>query len=97
MSYMMPVFLVLMFGAFYFLLIRPQRKKQSEHQDFVGGLQEGDKVITIGGLYGQIDIVGDLDIVIQVEDGSRMKFLKSSIMAMQQLDEEVEVLQGPVD
>ena len=97
MSYMMLVFLVLMFGAFYFLLIRPQRKKQAEHQEFVEELQEGDKVITIGGLYGEIDSVGDMYIVVQVEDGSKLKFLKSSIMAMQQIDEEVEVLQEPID
>ncbi len=97
MSDMMLVFLVLMFGAFYFMLIRPQRKKQTEHMEFVEGLQEGDKVITIGGLYCEVYSVGDMDIVVQAEDGSKLKFLKTSIMAMQQLDEEVEVLQGPVD
>ncbi len=82
----MLVILVLMFGAFYFLMIRPQRKRQSEHQKLVEDLQQGDKVITIGGIFGEIDSIGEQDFVLKVEDGSKVKFLKNSIMGKQQIE-----------
>ena len=82
----MIIFLVLMFAAFYFLLIRPQRKRQKEHQSFIEELKTGDKVITIGGIFGEIDSVGEQDFVLKVEDGTRVKFLKNSIMGKQQTD-----------
>lgn len=82
----MIIFLALVFGAFYFLLIRPQRKRQKEHQSFIEELQTGDKVITIGGMFGEIDSVGEQDFMLKVEDGTRVKFLKNSIMGKQQTD-----------
>ena len=82
----MIIFLLVMFGAFYFLLIRPQRKRQKEHQSFIEQLQAGDKVITIGGIFGEIDSVGEQDFILKVEDGTRVKFLKNSIMGKQQTD-----------
>lgn len=82
----MIIFLALVFGAFYFLLIRPQRKRQKEHQSFIEELQTGDKVITIGGIFGEIDSVGEQDFILKIEDGTRVKFLKNSIMGKQQTD-----------
>ena len=81
------IFIVLIFAVFYFLMIRPQRKRQSEHRNLVEHLQKGDKVVTIGGLYGEIDSVDDMEVVLKVEDGSRLKFLRSSIMGKQQIEE----------
>jgi preprotein translocase, YajC subunit len=46
--------LVLMFGVFYFLLIRPQQKRQKEHKAMLGALKRGDRIVTAGGLYGRI-------------------------------------------
>src|SRR4030043_1624742 len=54
-QYGMIIFLVLLFAMFYFLMIRPQRKKQKEQRELMGGLQKGDKVITVGGVYGAIE------------------------------------------
>ncbi len=82
-NYAFLILLVVMFGAFYFLLIRPQRKKQKEHQDFVNSLKKGDRVITIGGMYGEVDSVGEEYVVLRVEDGGKLKFLKQSIMGKQ--------------
>lgn len=79
------IFLVLMFGMFYFLLIRPQRKRQTEHTALIGSLQKGDRVITVGGIYGEIDYISDLDVILKMEDGSKIKFLKSSIMSKQSI------------
>jgi preprotein translocase subunit YajC len=86
MDVTMLIFLGLMFAVFYFLLIRPQRKRQSEHRMLIEGLQKGDKVITIGGIYGEIDSIGGQELILKVEDGSRLKLLRTSIMAMQQTD-----------
>ena len=82
----MIIFLALMFAAFYFLMIRPQRKRQKEHKSFIEELQTGDKVITIGGMFGEIDSVDEQDFILKVEDGTRVKFLKNSIMGKQQTD-----------
>jgi len=82
-SYGFVIILVVMFAVFYFLVIRPQKKRQGEHQRLVEALQKGDKVITIGGLMGEIDNVGEHDVILRVEDGSRLKFLKTSIMGKQ--------------
>ena len=82
-SYAFLILLVVMFGAFYLLLIRPQRKKQKEHQEFVDSLKKGDRVLTIGGLYGEVDSVGDQFVVLRVEGGGKLKFLKQSIMGRQ--------------
>ncbi|MCL0029997.1 preprotein translocase subunit YajC [Dehalococcoidia bacterium] len=84
MDPMMPIFLVLIFAVFYFLLIRPQRKRQSEHRMLIEGLQKGDKVITIGGIYGEIDSIDEQELILRVEDGSRLKLLRTSIMGIQQ-------------
>jgi preprotein translocase subunit YajC len=80
----MLIFLVLTFGVFYFLLVRPQRKRQNEHRMLIEGLKKGDKVITDGGIYGEIDSIGEQEVILRVEDGGILKLLKTSIMGMQQ-------------
>ena len=77
------IFLVLIFAVFYFLIIRPQRRRQRNHQDLVMDLNKGDMVITIGGIYGEIDSIGEVDLIIKTEDGSKFKCLKNSIMTKQ--------------
>ncbi len=53
--------LIVIFGIFYFILIRPQQQKQKKHKTMLGSLQKGDKIITIGGVYGIIkDIKGEI-------------------------------------
>ena len=82
----MLIFLVLIFGVFYFLLIRPQRKRQSDHRMLIDDLQKGDKVITAGGIYGEIDSIGEQDLILRIEDGSKLKLLRTSIMGLQQIE-----------
>ena len=81
------IFLGLIFAVFYFLIIRPQRRRQRDHQNLVMDLNKGDKVITVGGLFGIIDAVGENDLIIITEDGSKLKFLKNSIMSKQHTPE----------
>ena len=60
--------LVLIFGLFYFLLIRPQQKKKKEHKDMVKNLKRGDEVITSGGIIGKVERVFEDDrIEIEIE------------------------------
>lgn len=64
--------LVLMFLVFYFLLIRPQQKKQRHHQEMLRSLKVGDRVITTGGLYGTIVAGGDHVVKIEIADKVRV-------------------------
>ena len=68
------------FGAiFYFMLIRPQRKRQAKMTDLISGLKRGDSVITAGGIHGEVDSIGDTAVVIILEDGAKLKIAKSSV------------------
>jgi len=69
------------FGAiFYFMLIRPQRKRQAKMTDLMSGLKRGDHVVTAGGIHGEIDSIGDTTVVIVLEDGAKLKVAKSSVV-----------------
>jgi preprotein translocase subunit YajC len=75
----MLAFLVVIFAMFYFVMIRPQRKRQKEQETMMQGLQKGDKVITAGGIYGTIENVSDDNVVIKVESGTTLRVNKSSV------------------
>jgi preprotein translocase subunit YajC len=74
-------FILLMVG-FWFLLIQPQRKKQKEHQQMLGQLKPGDKVITAGGVCGTITHVKKDRFQVKIDDNTRIDVLKGSIQAM---------------
>ena len=78
---MTPLLIMLaVFGAiFYFMLIRPQRKRQAKMNELIGGLKRGDRVITAGGIYGEIDSVGESSFVINLEDGAKIRVAKASV------------------
>ncbi|MCA0969961.1 preprotein translocase subunit YajC [Halobacillus litoralis] len=71
--------IILMFVIFYFLLIRPQQKKQKQVQQMQSDLQKGDRIITIGGMHGTIHAIDEGTLVLTVQDGTQMKFDRSSI------------------
>jgi len=71
--------LILMFVIFYFLLIRPQQKKQKKVQEMQSKLEKGDKIITIGGLHGTVHALDEGSIVIQVEDGTKLTYDRSAV------------------
>lgn len=73
------IFLVVLFALFYFLFIRPQRKRQKEHQQLVQELKRGDRVVTAGGIYGVIETVSEDSVVIKVESGATMRVAKNSV------------------
>jgi preprotein translocase subunit YajC len=74
--------LLAMFAIFYFLLIRPQQKKQKERDAMLTSLKEGINVITTGGLYGKIKKIKDDVITLQIADNVRVKISKDSVTSL---------------
>ncbi|WP_068749309.1 preprotein translocase subunit YajC [Thermovenabulum gondwanense] len=71
--------LILIFAIFYFLLIRPQQKRDRERKMMLESLKEGDDVITIGGIYGRILNIKDDVITLEVGDKLKIKVTRSAI------------------
>ncbi|MDR2542125.1 MAG: preprotein translocase subunit YajC [Treponema sp.] len=64
---------------FYFLIIRPQSKKRKETEKMLSALKKGDRIITIGGLYGTIHTLKESTVIIKVDDNVKLEFLRSAI------------------
>jgi preprotein translocase subunit YajC len=72
--------LVLIMGVFYFLLIRPQQKKQREHQAMLGKVAKGDTVVTQGGLIGKVvRVVDDNELLVEVGENVKVRVLKGGV------------------
>ena len=80
-SWSMPLMLVALFAIMYFLMIRPQQKKQKEIQKMRESLKKGDRVLTSGGVYGIIKEVEDTAFIVEVAEGVRVKVDKASVFA----------------
>ena len=74
---------VIMFVAiiliFYFLIIRPQKKRDKETKAMLDAMKKGDKIVTIGGIHGTVVTVKDQTVVIKVDDNTRIEFTKTAI------------------
>ena len=83
---------LIMFAAviliFYFLIIRPQRKRDKEAKDMLAAIKKGDKVVTIGGIRGTVAIVKESTVIIKVDDNTRIEFSKNAISAVLNKKEE---------
>jgi len=73
------IFLVLIFGVFYFLIIRPQRRRQKQHDELMQELKRGDRVITTGGIYGVIESLSDDSVVLKIESGATIRVARDSV------------------
>lgn len=72
--------LVLIFVVFYFLLIRPQQKKAKTHREMLGSLRRGDRIVTGGGLIGQITrVVSDNELIVEIADGFKVRVVRSMV------------------
>ncbi|NQU74538.1 MAG: preprotein translocase subunit YajC [Candidatus Omnitrophica bacterium] len=71
--------LILIFVVFYFLLIRPQQKKQKDHAQMVKSLEKNDEIVTTGGIHGTIANVKDATVTLRVDDNVRVELQKNCV------------------
>jgi len=71
--------LVGMLAIFYFLLIRPQQKRQKELQKMISALKKGDRVVTASGMYGSIAGLRDDVVVVEIADGVKVEMLRNAV------------------
>ena len=72
--------LILIFGVFYVLLIRPQQKKMKEHKATLSAIRRGDKVVTGGGIVGTVTkVIDDLEITVEIADGVKVRVQRGLI------------------
>ena len=74
------IMLILIFVVMWFFMIRPQRKQQKELQNFRNSLKKGDKVITVGGIYGEIVEVGEKTVLIKVDGDVKLRVDKQGLV-----------------
>ena len=74
--------MIVIFVAFYFLLIRPQQKKQKAHTELIGALATGDEVLTAGGILGKVTAVTDHYATLKIADDVEIKIQKSTVSAI---------------
>lgn len=72
----------LMFAAFWFLIIAPQRKKQKQHAQMIAELKSGAEVLTSGGIYGTITNVKDDRFVLKIAENTKIEVLKSAVSSV---------------
>ncbi len=83
----MLIFFFFFFAVMYFLMIRPRQKQQKEHEATMKELRPGDRVIIAGGIYGQIESLGEETAILRIESGATMKVARNSILGKQEVEE----------
>lgn len=76
------IMFALIIAIFYFMILRPQQKRQKERQKLLSAIKKGDKIVTAGGLYGTIAGLDEKTVLIQVADNVKMKFDRSAIASI---------------
>jgi preprotein translocase subunit YajC len=72
----------LIIGIFYFLIIRPQNKKQKETQRMLSALKKGDRVVTVGGIHGVVQSARESSVVVKVDDNVKIEFSRTAISSV---------------
>lgn len=75
----MLIMLVAIFAIFYFLMIRPESKRRKERQAMIDSLKRGDKIVTIGGLYGEVQDVHEDKVVVRIAENLKVEVAKTAI------------------
>ena len=71
--------LIFIFIIFYFLIIRPQQKKQKEHKGMVAGLKKNDEIVTTGGIFGTVINIKEKTFVVRVDENTKIEIEKNAI------------------
>lgn len=87
MSFTIIIWILVFFGIFYFLAIRPQRRQKQQHAEMISMLKKGDEVVTIGGMFGTVSAIGDDWVELEVAKRTRVRYLKRAISSITSIDE----------
>ena len=87
----------LVLAIFYFIILLPMKRKQQKVQEFIDGLKVGDKVVTTGGIHGQITRLGDVSVQVQIADKVRVEVARAAIGGYQGQEPVVEPLAGATE
>ena len=87
--------LIAIVAIFYFLILRPQNKKQKETQKMLAALKKGDKVVTIGGIHGTIQTVRESTVIIRVDDNTKLEFSRSAVSSVSSQAKEEKKIEAP--
>ena len=79
-NYSTIIMIVLIFAVMWFFMIRPQRKQQKELQNFRDSLKKGDKVVTIGGIYGTVCEIKEGTVLIEVDNNVKIRVSKQALV-----------------
>jgi preprotein translocase subunit YajC len=82
------IWILVFFGIFYFLAIRPQRRQRQAHSQMVTMLKKGDEVVTIGGIFGTVTKIGDDWVELEIAKRTKSRFLKRAISSITSIVEE---------
>jgi len=74
--------LILIFIVFYFLLIRPQKQKEKEHQKMIQGLEKNDEIVTAGGIHGTIVNVKEKTLILRIDENVKIEIDKSAVAGL---------------
>jgi len=92
-SFTIIIWILVFFGIFYFLAIRPQRRQKQAHAEMMSMLKKGDEIVTIGGMFGTITTIGDDWVELEVAKRTKVRYLKraiSSITSIEEIEDEEE-------
>src|SRR5436189_2259725 len=81
----------LVLGIFYFIILLPMKRKQQKVQEFLDALKVGDRIITTGGIHGQITRLGDISVQVQIADKVRVEVARAAIGGLQGQEPVVEL------
>ena len=87
------IFLVLLVGIFYFMLIRPQKRRVDQHRTLIESLGLGDEIVTIGGMFGTIKNIHDEDIELEIASGTVIRIVKTAVA--RQVTDDVDEVEEP--
>ncbi|MDQ3962615.1 MAG: preprotein translocase subunit YajC [Actinomycetota bacterium] len=69
----------MLIAIFYFMLIRPQKRRMNEHRQLVESVETGDTVVTMSGMYGTVKSIGEEEVELEIAPGTTVRFMKNAI------------------
>lgn len=89
------ILLAAMFALLWVLLIRPQKRKQAEQQQLLAGIEPGDEVLTVGGIYGIVhEIDEEDDLVVEIAEGIRVRIARRAVAGVEKPEDELDEAEG---